>query len=117
MQVSPTSIAGAFMDHFGTLHPNARMDTLHYGCDADLGDACSVRLDDVRIRVEYALDGELTVYEGRAIGPGHYCLESPQVEGHATLHQVPNSRYLEGAWVEGGERGMWRIELLEPAAA
>ena len=105
------------MNLFGTLHPNARMNTLYYGCDADLDASCAVRIDDHQVRVEYEADGTLNVYEGRAIAPGHYRLESPETKGHATLHRFPGSCYLEGAWVEGGERGMWRIELLEPAAA
>jgi hypothetical protein len=100
-----------------TFHPNARMDSFYEACDPDLGEPCSVRIDDVHIRVEYEMDGTRTAYEGRAIVPGQYRLESPEVKGHATLHQVPGSYCLEGSWAEGVERGMWRIELHEPVTA
>lgn len=100
----------------GTLYPNARMDTLYYGCDADLQDPCAVRIDGEQIRVEYVFDGERTVYVGKALAPGHYRLQIEDGNGQATLHQFPGSTHLEGAWVEEGERGMWRIELHEPAS-
>lgn len=104
------------MDLFGTLYPNARMDTLYNGSDADLQDPCAVRIDDTQIRLEYDIGGERTVYLGRALAPGHFILETEDGTGRATLHQFPGSLYLEGSWVEAGERGMWRIELHEPAA-
>lgn len=98
----------------GTLFPNARMDTLYNGCDADLQDPCAVRIDGDHIHVEYEFDGERTVYAGKALAPGHFCLQTEDGTGKATLHQLPGSQYLEGSWVEEGERGMWRIEL-QPA--
>lgn len=101
----------------GTLFANARMDTLYNGCDADLQDPCAVRIDGDQIRVEYEFDGERTVYLGKALAPGHYRLQTEDSRGHATLHQFPGSLTMEGSWVEEGERGMWRIELHEPASA
>lgn len=105
------------MDRTGTFFPNARMDTLYNGCDADLQDPCAVRIDGDLIRVEYEFDGERTVYAGKALAPGHFCLQTEDGAGKATLHQLPGSLFLEGSWVEEGERGMWRIELHEPAGA
>lgn len=98
----------------GQLYPTARMDTLYNGCDADLQDPCAVRIGEHEIRIEYAFDGEPTVYVGQAIAPGHYRLDREGGGGHASLHRFPGSSILEGSWVEEGERGMWRIELQEP---
>ncbi len=68
------------------------------------------------IRVEHTFDGELTVYEGRALAQGHNRLSSEDGSGQASLHCFPGSAHLEGFWLEGGERDMWRIELRDPGS-
>jgi hypothetical protein len=99
-----------------TLYPTARMDTYYNGSGADLNDPCAVRLTHERIYLEYVLDGERVVYEGRALSRGHYELTCEEWEGRATLHRIPGSVFLEGSWVEQGVHGMWRIQLGTPAA-
>jgi len=54
-------------------------------------------------------EGEGDVYHGKETSPGHWELTGERFK--ATLHQVHNEQTLEGSWVEGVDRGMWKIEL------
>lgn len=73
---------------------------------------CEVRIDGNTLIVSYIDDGEHVVYRGDAITPGHFELTANN-GGRATLHQLyPDDEWLEGSWIEGGARGMWRIQLL-----
>lgn len=71
---------------------------------------CTVKIDDKEILVEYDDEG-VVQYRGKNNGDGHFELTSPEVDGHASLHMFPGSNVLEGSWVEGGRKGMWRILL------
>lgn len=74
---------------------------------------CDVRIDSGEILVTYKdLDGSSAVYRGKEIGSGHFELKMDGGGGHASLHQFPNSQFLEGWWNEDevGE-GAWRIIL------
>lgn len=90
---------------------NCKMSLLWYSAEASAEqEPCIVKIDDQEILVEYEDDG-LVQYKGKNNGDGHFELNSPDVEGHASLHMFPNSNVLEGSWVEGKRRGMWRIVL------
>jgi hypothetical protein len=70
-----------------------------------------VTIDDGRISVEYKLEGRFHTWEGREDGQGHFKLTKQGGGGSASLHCFPGSRILEGYFVEGDVRGMWRITL------
>lgn len=87
------------------------MSTLHYSDDpASEDDPCVVKIDEESILVEYEDDG-IVQYRGNNNGNGHFELHALEVKGKASLHLSPDSSILEGSWVEGSYRGMWRIEL------
>ncbi|WP_078198935.1 hypothetical protein [Cupriavidus necator] len=71
---------------------------------------CIIKISDEEILVEYEYDG-VQQYRGRNNGDGHFELVAPELKGRASLHMFPGSSILEGSWVEGSYRGMWRIEL------
>lgn len=70
-----------------------------------------VRLSDETIEVAYDDDDGPVCYRGKNKGDGHFSLSAPEREGKASLHRFPDSNFLEGYWLEGGVRGMWRISL------
>lgn len=72
-----------------------------------------VRIDDDLIVVSYEDEGGHVVYRGANNGDGHFELSAPERSGSATLHRLPDSDVLEGAWIEDGVRGMWAIFLDE----
>ena len=72
---------------------------------------CQVRLGDGRVAVLYDIEGGEHSYEGPEIGQGHFHLRAAAPDGEATLHCFPDSKILEGWWLEDGVVGMWRIEL------
>ncbi len=88
---------------------NSKMSTLYYD-DASDSLPCVVKITDDEILVEYDDDG-LVQYRGPNDGSGHFVLTSEKVDGRASLHRFPDSKFLEGSWIEGVYRGMWRIEL------
>lgn len=97
-----------------TIFKQSLMDTLYFGCEADEGHPCEVRISSGEIVVDYISDGERVLYRGIDNGSGHYQLDCPEVDGRATLHRLsPNSSILEGSWLEGVNRGMWKIHLSE----
>ncbi|HRP77423.1 MAG TPA: hypothetical protein PKZ27_17625 [Rhodocyclaceae bacterium] len=73
---------------------------------------CIVKIDENQIIVEYDDDG-LCQYIGPNDGSGHFELDMQGYNGRATLHRFPDGLMLEGSWIEDGEKGMWRIELLQ----
>ncbi|MBU2807576.1 hypothetical protein HF285_04675 [Acidithiobacillus ferrooxidans F221] len=78
-------------------------------------DAGEVRIDEREIVVSYEDDDGVVIYRGNNDGSGHFSLEAPERNGRASLHRfIPNGNFLEGYWIEGGNRGMWRIELGQP---
>lgn len=89
-----------------------KMNTLYYSGDvASENNRCVVKLDGDRVLVEYEADGQIYQYLGTEAGAGHYQLACAENGGRASLHRFADSVFLEGSWVEGGARGMWRIEL------
>lgn len=96
-----------------TIWHNSRMTTLYYSDEPAKEDyPCVVKIDDNGILVEYEdEDGGIQQYKGQNNKNGHFELNAPDLHGHASLHMFPDSTILEGSWIEGGYRGMWRIEL------
>ena len=87
------------------------MATLYYSNEAaSEWYPCVVRIDNTDILVEYE-DGGIVQYRGCNNGDGHFELYAPDINGNATLHMCKDGQTLEGSWVEGGIRGMWRIYL------
>lgn len=72
---------------------------------------CKVTIDAQNISIDYSDEGESYRYAGQEHGHGHYILYCHSIKGEATLHRLPGSKFLEGYWIEDGERGMWRITL------
>ena len=93
-----------------TIWNHCKMSTLYYSDDGEESYPCVVKITDDEILVEYDDEG-LVQYRGSNDGQGHFLLAAPDVEGRASLHRFPDANILEGSWVEGGYRGMWRIEL------
>jgi len=81
----------------------------------DDDDDCQVVIDGARIAVSYEDERGLVNYVGNQVGTGHWVLRAAERGGEATLHQIPNGRYLEGFWKEKeeGYQGFWRIQLGE----
>ena len=95
-----------------TIWQNAKMTSLYYSSELASEDyPCVVRLDENRILVEYLDSNGIRQYAGRDYGNGHFQLEGVGFPGKASLHMFPESVILEGSWVEGSYRGMWRIWL------
>lgn len=94
-----------------TIWNQCKMSTLYYSDDdASENFPCVVKITDREILVEYDDEG-LVQYRGVNDGSGHFLLTAPMVEGRASLHRFPDASIVEGSWVEGSYRGMWRIEL------
>ena len=91
----------------------SKASNLYYSKEAaDEDYSCAVKITDEEILVEYKdEDGALVQYRGKNNGTGHFELSAPEFDGKATLHMFPDSQLLEGSWIEGGVRGMWRIKL------
>jgi len=88
------------------------MDTAYYDeTTADEEEDCEIIINMDKIVVSYRYDNEVVVYKGKDEGHGHFVLECPDRKGKATLHQIPESKFLEGFWIEEGYKGFWRITL------
>ena len=97
-----------------TIWKNCRADIFYNDDKPELNDSgYEVRITDGDMVVSYQDDGMWVNYKGRDVGGGHYVLTSPEVEGRAVLHRVPDDDILEGNWSEGGFHGMWRLNLVE----
>ncbi len=91
---------------------NCTVDIYYENRPADIDDeGYIVRLSDETIEVAYDDDDGPVVYRGKNKGDGHFDLLAPERQGHASLHQFPDSNFLEGYWVEDDVNGMWRIKL------
>lgn len=97
----------------------SRYDIFHYDDKADRNEPCEVILHDGELTISYEADDGpgYTVYKGRETSPGHFELTAPDIQGYATLHRLPDADLLVGDWLEGGEKGMWRIELDDESIA
>ncbi len=97
-----------------TTWKDARFDCFYYDAAADTNEPCEVALsDEGELTVSY-WDDDINcnaVYKGKEAAPGLFELTAPMVEGHATLHQLPDASLLEGFWQEGKKKGMWRIKF------
>lgn len=94
------------------LRTRARMDTVFYDeTTAYEGQKCEIRIDKGEIVVSYQDEDGSAIYKGKDEGHGHFVLDRPGKRGKATLHQIPNSKFLEGYWEEEGYKGFWRIIL------
>jgi hypothetical protein len=71
-----------------------------------------VRLDESSVSVSYEGGDGIVVYEGNKTEHGYFRLHCLRTGGRATLHLIPEDDILEGSWLQGGEEGMWRIDLL-----
>ena len=91
----------------------AKMDSVFYDeTSANEHEECNVRIDNSCIEVTYEdEEGNRVLYAGQDKGNGHFILECDLLNGRAVLHQIPNSRVLEGYFVENSTRGFWRIIL------
>jgi hypothetical protein len=95
-----------------TIWEDARLETVYYdNAEAALNDSCDVRIDGNAIVVSYEGDEGPVVWKGSMKGQGHFELNSPGVNGRATLHMFENSEILEGYCDEDGYKGFWRIYL------
>jgi hypothetical protein len=91
---------------------SSRFDTLFYdNTEAITGRPCSVRIGGGQIEVSYEDEGVMVKYVGFEAGPGHFNLQAPEVEGKASLHMFEKGPHMDGFWVEGTLRGMWRVTL------
>jgi len=90
----------------------ALVDTIYYDSSpADEREECEVRFGDNEIVISYEDDDGEVLYKGKDYGHGHYVLKCPERRGKATLHRIPDSKYMEGYWSEEGARGFWRFTL------
>ncbi|MBN9424288.1 MAG: hypothetical protein J0I91_17740 [Candidatus Accumulibacter sp.] len=90
------------------------MDTVYYTAhEAWLRVPCKVTIEGEMISVSYDIDGVNYRYAGRELAPGHFELSLDNGNGRASLHMFPNSKWIEGYWVEDGAEGFWRIFLKE----
>ena len=95
-----------------TLWNNCTMTTLYHSADASHDWPCVVKIDDKKILVEYQYEGDALVqYTGTDQGNGHFKLAADKAFGKASLHMFPGADLLVGNWHEGGNRGMWQIQL------
>jgi hypothetical protein len=91
---------------------DSRFDTLFYdNTEAITARPCSVRLGGGQIEVSYEDQGVIVKYVGFDAGSGHFSLQSQEVEGKASLHMFEAGPHMDGFWVEGSVRGMWRVTL------
>ena len=91
---------------------NSSYETYYPDGEAEFDLECRVRIDEEMIVISYDGEDEVVTYRGHSIGPGHYKLQGDGFDGSASLHRVPGADILEGSWLEGSYRGMWRIKLL-----
>ena len=94
-----------------TIWNNSKMTTIYFSnSDALENSDCVVKIEKKKILVEYE-DNGIVQYVGEERGLGHFDLSCPSVSGKASLHMFANSEILEGSWIEGSYRGMWKIKL------
>ena len=94
------------------LNKIAKMDTVFYDeTPAYEGEECEIKINGDEIVVSYKDEDGVVIYRGTDEGHGHFVLECPERNGKAVLHQIRNSKYLEGFWREEGDEGFWRITL------
>jgi hypothetical protein len=74
-------------------------------------DDCVARIDEKSIEISYDDEDGNVIYRGKNDGSGHFELNCPERNGHASLHMFKNGKFVDGYWVEGGYKGFWRIEL------
>ncbi|MBK9442337.1 MAG: hypothetical protein IPN53_13975 [Comamonadaceae bacterium] len=98
-------------------YKDATVEMWAVGVGAMASQQCEVCLGDhgeIEVTYQGASDG-IVSYEGMEHDEGHYLLESTSPDGRASLHRFSGGLILEGYWEAGGERGMWRITLVQTA--
>ena len=89
---------------------NCTMTTLFHSAQVSSDWPCIVKIEGNKILVEYDDDG-FVQYNGTDQGNGHFLLKSDEVRGKASLHMFAGATLMVGNWTEGGDRGMWQIQL------
>ena len=90
---------------------DCKADIIYYDEEADIDEPCEVRIDKDEIIVSYDDEDGPVVYKGKNNGNGHFNLKAPEINGQASLHRFKDGEILEGFWIEGSNKGMWRIRL------
>ena len=97
-----------------TIWKNCRADIYYTNDHPELNDpGYEVRITGDEIVISYEGNTGWVNYTGHDHGDGHFELTSPEVKGRAVLHRMPEGDILEGNWSEEGERGMWRVHLID----
>ena len=55
--------------------------------------------------------GEHVLWHGERRGQGHYAMRTAKAGMEGSLHRFADSLILEGFWLDGRERGFWRLRL------
>lgn len=55
--------------------------------------------------------GEPVMWHGMRRGQGHYSLTSERDAMQASLHRFADSAIMEGIWIDGPDRGFWRLRM------
>lgn len=92
-----------------TIWNESRITSIYYDDRVASQYPCVVRITGSEILVEY--ESGTVQYVGKDASNGHFELTAKGFAGRATLHMFPNSKKLEGSWVEGTDMGMWKIDL------
>jgi hypothetical protein len=90
---------------------NARADIFFYDAAAETAVPCEVKIDADSVVISYRDETGWINYSGPNSGSGHFELRADRVDGRSSMHMFPGSAFLEGFWIEEGQRGMWRISL------
>ena len=97
-----------------TIWNNSRSDVYYSDALPDLNDlGYEVRITGDELVISYAGKVGWVNYTGKDLGGGHFELTSPEVNGRAMLHRLPESDILEGNWSENGAHGLWRVYLID----
>ncbi len=97
-----------------TIWKNSRSDVYYSDALPDLNDlGYEVRITGDELVISYEGKVNWVNYAGKDLGGGHFELTSPEVNGRAMLHRLPESDILEGNWSENGAHGMWRVYLID----
>lgn len=91
---------------------NSRMTAAFFDeTPASEDEECIVRIEGDTIEISYDDEEGNVIYKGKNDGCGHFVLKCPERSGDATLHMFKDTKFLDEYWIEGGNKGFWRIEL------
>ena len=92
---------------------NATLDIGYFDArDANHGIPAQVTFSErgMTLLAEDAAAGHV-LWEGERHGPGHFVLRTTDATMQASLHHFADSVILEGFWLNGKEKGFWRLHL------